>query len=222
MTSELDTSTPRKRLLEPYTIIAEILFGLIMVLTFTGSLSVADAGRDDVRMMLIGALGCNIAWGMIDAIFYLMSCVSDKGQSIRSLRALRKAATKEEAHQVIADALPSTVTAIMTPADYESMHQKLLQLPEPPARPRLEKSEFMGALAIFFWVFIITFPVTIPFIFMDQLALAMRVSNAIAIVLLFAAGFAYAQLAQYRPWLTGFAMVIVGSIVVAATIALGG
>jgi hypothetical protein len=32
-----------------------------MVLTFTGSLSVAEAGREDVRTMLIGALGCNIA-----------------------------------------------------------------------------------------------------------------------------------------------------------------
>jgi hypothetical protein len=222
MARELDNSAPRKRVLEPYTIIAEILFGLIMVLTFTGSLSVADAGRDDVRAMLIGALGCNIAWGMIDAIFYLMSSVSDKGQGIRSLRALRKATNKENAYQLIADALPSTVAATMTTADYDSMHQKLLQLPEPPARPRLEKSDLLGALAIFFWVFIITFPVTIPFIFMDQLELAMRVSNAIAIVLLFAAGFAYARLAQYRPWITGFAMVVIGSMVVAATIALGG
>jgi hypothetical protein len=32
-------------------------------LTFNGSLSVADAGRDDVRTMFIGALGCNIARG---------------------------------------------------------------------------------------------------------------------------------------------------------------
>lgn len=222
MARELDKSVPRKSLLEPYTVIAEILFGLIMVLTFTGSLSVADAGRDDVRMMLIGALGCNIAWGMIDAIFYLMSCVSDKGQSIRSLRMLRAASSKAEAHQVITDALPPVVAATMTPADYDTMYQRLLQLPEPPRRPGLEKSELLGALAIFFWVFIITFPVAIPFIFMDQLEVAMRVSNAIAIALLFAAGFAYARVAQYRPWLTGFAMVVIGSVVVAATIALGG
>ncbi len=56
------------RLLEPSERIAEVLFGLIMVLTFTGSLSVAEAGRDDVRTMLIGALGCNIAWGVIDGV----------------------------------------------------------------------------------------------------------------------------------------------------------
>lgn len=222
MSKELEKSPPRKRVLEPYTVLAEILFGLIMVLTFTGSLSVADAGRDDVRLMLIGALGCNIAWGMIDAIFYLMSCVSEKGQNIRSLRALRSATSRDAAHQVIADALPPIVTATMTTTDFDTMHQRLLQLPEPPNRPQLDKPELLGALAIFFWVFIITFPVAIPFIFMDQVEPAMRVSNAIAIGLLFVAGFAFARLAQYRPWLTAFAMVVAGSLVVSATIALGG
>jgi hypothetical protein len=220
MTNEITKS--RKRLLDPYTLIAEILFGLIMVLTFTGSLSVADSGRDDVRMMLIGALGCNIAWGVIDGIFYLMECISEQGQGIRSLRAVRKAASPQEAHQVITDALPPIVAATLTPADYESMRQKLLQMPEPPARPRLGKSEWLGALAVFFWVFIITFPVAIPFIFMDELGRAMRFSNGIAVALLFVTGFAFARVAQYRPWLTGFAMVVIGSIVVSATIALGG
>src|SRR6187431_1365690 len=141
MTWALAKPIPRKRVLEPYTVIAEILFGLIMVLTFTGSLSVADAGRDDVRMMLIGALGCNIAWGMIDAIFYLMSCVSDKGENIRSLRALYDAANREEAYEVITEALPPMIAATLTPTDYETMHQRLLQQPKPPLRPSLGKTE---------------------------------------------------------------------------------
>jgi len=217
-----DSTKSKKRLLDPYTLIAEILFGLIMVLTFTGSLSVADAGRDDVRMMLIGALGCNIAWGVIDGIFYLMECVSEQGLGIRALRALRKTSNADEARDVISGTLPPIVAAALTPADYESMRQKLLQMPDPPARPRLGKAEWLGALAVFFWVFIITFPVAIPFIFMEELERAMRFSNAIAIGLLFATGFAFARVAQYRPWLTGFGMVVIGSVVVAATIALGG
>ena len=57
-----------KHVLEPIDRISEVLFGLIMVLTFTGSLSVAEADRGEVRTMLIGALGCNIAWGIIDAV----------------------------------------------------------------------------------------------------------------------------------------------------------
>ena len=76
-----DRST--KRVIEPAERIAEILFGLIMVLTFTGSLSVAEAGREDVRAMLIGALGCNLAWGAIDGLFYLMGCLARKAGTSR-------------------------------------------------------------------------------------------------------------------------------------------
>jgi hypothetical protein len=61
--------------------VSEILFGLIMVLTFTCSFSVIHAGREEVREMLIGALGCNLAWGIIDAFFCLMSRLSEQGQA---------------------------------------------------------------------------------------------------------------------------------------------
>jgi hypothetical protein len=212
----------RERWLDRYTLIAEVLFGLIMVLTFTGSLSVADAGRDDVRAMLIGALGCNLAWGVIDGLFYLMESISEQGQGIRAWRTLRAAVSPGEARQVITGVLPPVVAATLSAENYETIRHKMLALPEPPERPRLSKSEWLGALAVFFWVFIITFPVAIPFMFMDNVVRAMRFSNAIAIVLLFIAGFAFARVAQYRPWLTGFAMVAIGSVVVAATIALGG
>ena len=89
-----ETIKSSKRVLEPYERISEVLFALIMVLTFTGSLSVAGADRAEVRTMLIGALGCNLAWGIIDGILYLMGCLSEKGRGIRTLRALRKAAAR--------------------------------------------------------------------------------------------------------------------------------
>src|SRR5262249_61903131 len=68
-----------KRVLEPHERISEVLFGLIMVLTFTGSLSVAEAGRGEVRTMLVGALGCQLAWGVTDRVLYLMGSLARKG-----------------------------------------------------------------------------------------------------------------------------------------------
>jgi VIT family len=208
--------------LQPSERVAEVLFGLIMVLSFTGSLSVADAGRDDVRLMLIGALGCNIAWGIIDGILYLMDCLSERGRDIRALRAARNAAVPEEAHRVIAEALPPMVAATLGPAEYEMVRQKLLRVPEPPARPWLSKADWLGGLAVFLWVFATTFPVAIPFIFMHDVARAMRVSNGIAVGLLVVAGYAYGRITNYHPWLTSLAMVVLGAALVAATIALGG
>src|SRR6266403_3975020 len=95
-----------RRVLEPLARVSEVLFGLIMVLTFTGSLSVAEAGRADVRTMLIGALGCNLAWGIIDGVLYLMGCLAEKGRRLLTFRAVRRAADPKEAQRVIADALP--------------------------------------------------------------------------------------------------------------------
>ncbi len=211
-----------KRLLGPAERIGEALFGLIMVLTFTGSLSVADAGRDDVRAMLIGAVGCNIAWGIIDAIFYLMDCMNDHAGRIRLLRTMRKAAAPEDAHRIIAQSLPPLVAATLGPAEYESIRGKLVRLPDPPSYPWLGKEDWLAALSVFVWVFAVTFPVAIPFIFMNPLARAMRVSNAIAIVLLFLCGYAFGRITGYRRWLAGLAMVVLGCALVAITMALGG
>ena len=80
-----------KHVLDPIDRASEVLFGLIMVLTYTGSLSVAQAGRDDVRVMLVGALGCNLAWGIIDAIFYVMGCLAEKRRDLGTLLAVRHA-----------------------------------------------------------------------------------------------------------------------------------
>src|SRR4029077_7406232 len=125
-----------------------VLFGLIMVLTFTGSLSIAEAGRDDVRMMLIGALGCNLAWGIIDGILYLMGCLAEKGRGLLTFRAVRKTTDPQEAHRLIADALPPVVASVLEAVELESLHQRLKQLPEPPVHARLHKDDWLGAIGV--------------------------------------------------------------------------
>jgi len=211
-----------KRVLDPIDRVSEVLFGLIMVLTFTGSLSVAEAGRDDVRAMLIGALGCNLAWGIIDAILYLMGCLAEKGQGLSTFRAVRKATDPKEAQRVIAEALPSVVAGVLTPAELAAMHERLKQLPEPLEQARFSKDDWRGALGVFLLVFVSTFPVVIPFIFMHSAGPALRVSNVIAIVMLFLTGYAFGRLTGRRPWLVGISMVVLGSILVGLTMALGG
>jgi hypothetical protein len=210
------------RVLEPSERIAEVLFGLIMVLTFTGSLSAADAGREDIRAMLIGALGCNIAWGVIDAMLYLMGCLAAKGQGLATYLGVRTATDPHAAQRLIADALPPGVASILEPAELETMRRRLMELPAPPERARLSKDEWLGAVGVFLIVFASTFPVVIPFIIMRNVGPAMRVSNAIAVVMLFLTGYAFGRMTGRHPWLVGIAMVAVGSILVTMSMALGG
>ena len=217
-----DPEKSSRRVLDPIYRVNEVLFGLIMVLTFTGSLSVAQAGRDEIRTMLIGALGCNLAWGMIDGLFYLMGSLAEKGQNLMTYIAVRTATDPQQAQRLIADKLPPVVASILEPAEFESMRQRLQRLPEPPKRASLNKVDWLGAVGIFLLVFLSTFPVVIPFIFMQSVLPAMRVSNAIAIVMMFATGYSYGRLTGYHPLAVGIAMVVLGAIVVSATIALGG
>jgi hypothetical protein len=211
-----------KRFLDPIDRVFEVLFGLIMVLTVTGSLSIIEAGREDVRTMLIGVLGCNLAWGIIDGVFYLMGRVAENRRGFLTVCSVRKAPDSPRAQRLIADALPPVIASAMRPADLEMIRLRLNELPDMSGHARLCKKDWLGGVSVFLFVFLSTFPVVIPFLFMRNVTLALRVSNLIAIGMLFAAGYAFGRITGRRPWVRGIAMVVLGTVLVALTIALGG
>jgi VIT1/CCC1 family predicted Fe2+/Mn2+ transporter len=217
-----DATAPSKRVLDPMERVSEVLFGLIMVLGFTGSLSVATADRTQVRSMLLAALGCNLAWGIIDGVFYLMSCLSERGQKLRLVRTVRATADPLEAHRMIADALPPILASALPASSLELMRLRVVQLAEPVDRARLKAEDWRGALGVFLLVFLATFPVAVPFLIFREPRVALRVSNGVAIVMLFVCGQTLGRYAGKRPWTIGLAIVIAGLAMVAITIALGG
>ena len=216
-----DQNTVRKELLDPVSRISEILFGLLMALTFTTTFNAATTGQEPVRTMFFAALGCNLAWGFVDAMIYLVQTLTERGYRINLLRRVRSAAEPAQARRVIADSMP-LLAAHLTVADLEALRVRLRQLPEPPAYARLTASDFLASLAVFLLVVLATFPVVIPFLIMADLALALRVSNGIAIGMMFFAGWALGRYAGFRPLWTGLSMLALGVTMVAVTIALGG
>jgi VIT1/CCC1 family predicted Fe2+/Mn2+ transporter len=214
-------SNSRKRLLDPIERGSEVLFGLIMVLTFTGSLRVTGGDHDEVGRMLVAALGCNLAWGIIDAVMYLMSALSQRGHNLQLLREVQ-ASGPEKGRQLLTDAMSPDLAAVMSAVEVEAVRLRMKDLPRRVDHPRLHRSDYLAALGVFLLVFLSTLPVVLPFMFLSRLHLALRVSNAAAIVMLFLAGWAYGKHAGYRPWHVGAVMVIVGLGMVGLTIALGG
>ena len=210
------------RILDPIDRISEVLFGLFMVLTFTGTLSVATAGRDDVRTMLIAAIGCNTAWGFVDAMMYVLRTLVDRSRRVTLLAALRASTQPEHAQRAIADHI-GPLSAGLDASAIEGLRRWLTTLP-PHATPRavLTARDLKGALAVFLLVFASTFPVVLPFIFTGDLKLAMRVSAAIAIVMMFCCGYAWGRYAGVKPWPAGLALVLLGAAIEAVVIALGG
>ena len=208
--------------LDPMERISETLFGLIMALTFICSLGVATGANINIQTMLIGALGCNLAWGIVDGGLYLLGRINHRGDKLLTLRAVRQAPDAEAARRVIADALPPELAAFLPAEQLEAMRQRLQQLPEPSHGPRLTKRDWTGALGLCLLSFLSTFPVVIPFLLLSDARLALRVSYAVAIVMLFCCGYVFGIHSGLRPWAAGLAMVAVGGALVGIAVALGG
>ena len=114
-----------KRLLNPVDRISEILFGLIMALTFTCTISVAEADRSEVRDMLIAAIGCNIAWGIVDAVMFILTNLAEKGHGKSILMFVKKTKQSEKARQLIAETLPPVVASVLETQQLEDIRKAL-------------------------------------------------------------------------------------------------
>lgn len=211
----------RARLLDPIDRVSEIMFGLIMAVTFVGAISVATAGREDVRTALASALGCNLAWGLVDAVMYLVRTMTERSRNRRLARALPRSSA-EAGRQMIRENLPDAVASVLPEEALEGIRQRVGTL-SMADRSLLKPIDFMGALGIFLLVVVTTFPVVIPFLVTNDVALAMKLSRGITIAMLLLAGFALGRYAGYpRPWLTGLAMAVFGAVLILAVMALGG
>jgi hypothetical protein len=181
------------------------LVGLIMPhLHLPGA---ATGANINIQTMLIGALGCNLAWGIVDGGLYLLARINTRGDKILTLRTIRQAPDPETARRVIAGALPPELAAVLPPEQLELMRQRLQQLPEPSPGPGLRKRDWTGALGLCLLSFLSTFPVVIPFLFLSDAKLALRVSYAVAIVMLFCCGYVFGIHSGLRPWAAGLSMV---------------
>jgi len=208
--------------LNPLDRIGEVLFGLIMVLTFTGAISVATDGKEEIRELLWAALGCNVAWGLVDAIMYLMDVALERGHTITVLKKLQQSKDRERDHEILKEEMRPALAAIVTPEELKGLGDRLRKLPEPSKGLLLTGADLIAGVQIFLLVFLCTLPVALPFAFFDEITLAMRVSNGIALFMLFLGGYVLAGYAGFRRLITALLYTLIGVLLVVVTMALGG
>jgi len=219
--NNMAAESARDPVLNPVDRVSEMLFGLFMALTFVGAVSVTESGTE-VRALLAAALGCNLAWGLVDAVMYLVRTITDRGKLLTLVRSVRAATDTGSAKALIKESLSKPLAGLMTDAEVESVRQRIAALPSPPERPTLKSEDLLAALVVFLLVVASTFPVAIPFLIIDDIGLAKTLSRAIALTMLFFGGLALGRYAGYGSWKTGLMMAGLGSAVVAAVMALGG
>jgi len=218
---------PFLRHLDPGESLGEILFGLIMVLTFTLGASIAirvGEGAGDARELLYAAIGCNIAWGVIDAVLYVMGQVFARSRRVRLIRAIRAAPNEVAALTAIRNEMGPDLESITQEEDRDRLYRSIyasVARSEPP-KTRVTRDDLMGAITVFLLVFMTALPGAAPFLFIDDAWLALRLSNLLLTILLFLVGYRWAHHTEANPWLAGLAVTALGVVLVALAIPLGG
>jgi len=221
-TKTAEAQATREPVLNPVDRVSEFLFGLYMALTFVGAISVVDSGRADIRAILAAAIGCNLAWGLADAVMYLVRTVTDRGRLLTLVRSVRAAADAASGRRLIAASLSRPMASLVSETEIEAIRSRVVAWPALPDRPRLNAHDLLAALAVFLLVVVSTFPVVLPFVLFDDVGTAKAVSRAVALVLLFIGGHALGRYAGYGGWKAGLMMAGLGAALVAAIMALGG
>jgi VIT family len=217
-----------ERYLDPASTLGEVLFGLIMTLTFTlgAGIIIEDEGREGARQLLIALIGCNIAWGLIDGVLYLAGQLFDRSRLRRIGQAVRGAADQRSAVTIVAGELDEMLDHVTSPAERQELYARIatnLRSGASPPKPNtISRADVVGAFTSFWLVVVSSIPAAIPFLLFDNARFALRVSNAILLAMLFVIGYWCARYTIAKPWLVGLALLVGGIALVVVAIALGG
>lgn len=212
--------------LDPVSSLGEILFGVIMTLTFTlaAGILVREEGRAGARELLIATVGCNVAWGIIDAALYLMGALFERGRRRRLLQIVQTAPDVAAARAHVASELDDLLADVTTDDERGALYERIatrVRAREIPAN-RVNGADLAGAFASFCLVFAASFPAAIPFLLIDEPFVALRVSNALLLAMLFAVGWLWSRHTVAKPFVAGLVFLLGGVALVAIAIALGG
>jgi len=213
------------RYLDPSESLLEILFGLIMALTLTaGARLLSDPAEIRPLELAVALVGCNVAWGVIDAVFYLLASRYNRNRRVLFVRRLQATADESRASALIRAEFGLEDEPAMLPEDKEAFYKSLLRMLRhaDTARAHLRADDLVAAGLILALVSATAVPGLIPLLTMEDIHLALRLANALQVILLFAIGYRWAHYSGAPPWRTATLIGLLGVALVLLAVALGG
>jgi len=213
------------RHLDPGDTLAELIFGLLMVLTFTlGARLLGPSEPTDGRELLVAAIGCNIAWGIIDGFLYLLGQVFERLRVRNVVESLRVAGDESTAVATLQGELADDLTGLGDASQRDRFYASIAFAARagPAAKVRLLAEDLRGAVRVFFLVVSTAVPAALPFVLLDNVYLALRISNALLLACLFVVGFFWGRHVGARPIFAGTLIMSIGVVLVLIAIPLGG
>jgi len=212
-----------QRHLDPADRLGEVLFGLIMALGFTGAVRLGHEEADN-RALFIGIFGCNLAWAIVDGVMYVLTALFERGRKARLFREVLRAPSEGAALQRIGNELDGPLMELTTAQERGQLHRWILAIlrRERPATLRLQRADFLGGVAVALVIVLATFPIVVPYLVVSNPNLAVRLSNLIAMALLFLLGAWWGRVVGGRSIRIATGLTLLGLTLVLITIALGG
>ncbi len=187
-----------------------------MTLTFTlgAGMLLHEEGREGARELLVATIGCNLAWGIIDGALYVVGQLFERNRKRRL--ACEAGAARDDATAIAL--LARELDDIMLPVLDDAERIRGMRI----GWSGITRQDLFGAFASFLLVFACSLPAAVPFMLLDDPVLALRVSNALLVALMFVLGYRLARHTMGNPWWVGLALALVGTLLTVIAIALGG
>jgi len=224
-----------QRYLDPTDSLLEIIYGVLIVMTFTLAFRAFDAStmpvvvttsmlEQQVQRLFVAAFGCTIAWGIIDGVIYVLTSMAERAANQRLIGAVNAAPDADKATDIIAGELDEKLGPVSTDAARQALYDDIRQQVRvmQPLPQGLKRDDVFGAIGLVLAAIVATLPVVIPFLFVRDPFVAIRTSNLVAILMLFLVGYRWAKLAGGKPIRIGLLLAGIGVVIVLIAIPLGG
>jgi VIT1/CCC1 family predicted Fe2+/Mn2+ transporter len=209
--------TPSERL-------SEALYSLILVLTVISAIEITlPRDQQTSSILLFAALGTSVAWGMVDAVVYVLTGLHERNHHVRVVSRVKKR-PKAEAISQIEEELEDSLIGVLDIEErdriaeqvYATMHNST------PKRQGVRKDDIFGGTASFLISFLVVLPPVMPFVLDLPLDYAIRLSNVIAVAMLFIVGYVSGGLGGMNRIRWALTITVLGVVIVLVTILLGG
>lgn len=213
-----------ERYLDPTERLDEMLFALIMVLSITLGVGLAADKETSASQVVWAIVGCNLAWGLIDACMHIVTQLFDRSSKARLVEALCTSNNEAEQVATVGTVLDAPLAALTSADERRVLYLKIADRLRGATvqRTRVAPEDVYGGLAIVWLMVLATIPAIVPFMLITDRFVAARVSNALVLLTLFAVGFGFARLIHANPWMLGWSTALFGLAMVVIVVLLGG
>ncbi|OPY31340.1 MAG: VIT family protein [Methanomassiliicoccales archaeon PtaU1.Bin124] len=210
--------------ISPSASLAELVYGTITALAVTNTLWLAiQQGPDADAVLIIAAMGANTAWGVADAMIYLLTISVENRRAYNLAKSVR-AMDDETAKLAIVDDLSGTVFHTMEDDDRDrwanAVHSKLMMTE--PHLQRIGKSDYIGAVSCFVLSLVAAVPVLMPHLFIEDVRTAVLAGNVVGLVMMTVLGYIWAGRMRTSRIRSSITMFLIGLTILTVVLLFGG